>query len=125
MLPLLFSTAIGGCAAEVDVDLDDDGDGLLTSAEESLGTDPNAADSDGDGTADGVEFKNNTDPLDPNEYPYEGGWAIGACKDDINGEGHAEGEVSDDFAMMDQHGQSVHLYSFCDRVIYMVFAAFW
>lgn len=125
MLPLLFSTALTGCAAEVAVDLDDDGDGLLTSAEESLGTDPALADSDGDGTADGLEFKSNTDPLDPNEYPYEGGWAIGACRTDIEGEGRSEGQVSDDFKMMDQFGQNVSLYSFCDRVVYMVFAAFW
>lgn len=125
MLLVLFSTALTGCAAEVAVDLDDDGDGLLTSAEENLGTDPYVADSDGDGVSDGAEFKGHTDALDPNEYPYAGGWEIGACKDDIDGEGFSEGDVSDDWSMMDQHGQNVSLYSFCDRVVYLVFAAFW
>jgi hypothetical protein len=114
-----------GCASEVVVDVDADQDGLLGSEEAALGTDPNAADSDGDGVDDGVELANNTDPLNGGEYPYKGGWAIDSCHDDIKGEGLEEGAVADDFALTDQNGQSVHLYSFCNRVVYMVFAAFW
>jgi hypothetical protein len=44
---------------------DDDGDGLANSEEETLGTDPNDADTDDDGLNDGQEVKTyHTDPLD-------------------------------------------------------------
>ncbi len=121
LLALLFL----GCASEVSIDVDADGDSLLGSEEEALGTDPNLADSDGDGADDGLELESNTDPLDGGEYPYKGGWEIDSCRSDIQGSGFAEGETSDDVALMDQFGQKVHLYSFCNRVVYMVFAAFW
>jgi len=123
ILATIFSFT--GCAAEVAVDVDGDQDGLLGSEESVLGTDPDNDDSDGDGANDGDELAANTDPLDGGEYPYKGGWPIGSCKSDIKGEGLAEGDVSDDFSLPDQNGQNVHLYSFCDKVVYLVFAAFW
>ena len=120
-----LAVALVGCAAEVSVDVDGDADGLLGSEEADLGTDPDLADSDGDGSNDGEELAANTNPLDGAEYPYKGGWAIDSCKSEIKGEGLAEGDVSEDFSLGDQFGQNVHLYSFCDRVVYLVFAAFW
>ena len=45
-------------------DPDTDGDGLLDSEEDALGTDPNDADSDDDGINDGDEVAGGTDPLD-------------------------------------------------------------
>ena len=42
-----------------------DGDGLLDSDEEELGTDVSRGDTDGDGAGDGVEVANNADPLNP------------------------------------------------------------
>jgi hypothetical protein len=125
MLLLLHSLALSGCAAEVEVDVDADGDGLLGGKEEELGTDPNNPDSDGDGVDDGRELAEHTDPLDAAEYPYQGGWEIGSCSKNVQAEGWAEGDISNDFGMMDQFGQTVHLHSFCQDVIYMVFAAFW
>lgn len=122
---MLLSLMFLGCASEVSIDIDADKDGLLGSEETELGTDPDAADSDGDGADDGLELESNTDPLDGGEYPYKGGWEIDSCRSDIEGEGFAEGGASDDFALSDQFGQEVHLYSFCNRVVYLVFAAFW
>lgn len=55
-------------AASVDPDLD----GLPTVLEDSLGTDPNNADSDNDGISDGWEFFLGNDPLDP-EDPADAG----------------------------------------------------
>ena len=124
-MALLLTLSFVGCAANVNVDVDADADGLLGSEEESLGTNPDKTDSDGDGTSDGDEIAANTDPLDGAEYPYKGGWEIGSCRDDIKGEGLSEGDVSEDFSLADQFGQNVHLYPFCDKVVYMVFAAFW
>ncbi len=57
--------------------------------------------------------------------PYEGGWTVGACRDDIEAEGNAVGQVANDFALPDQFGDTVHLHDFCDRVVWLVFAAFW
>lgn len=104
---------------------DADEDGLTLDEENDLGTDPDEADSDGDGTADGEEVKQSTDPLDDEDFPYEGGWAKGACRKDIDGEGFAEGDVAENFTMVDQFGEDVSLHDFCDRKVYLVFAAFW
>lgn len=59
------------------------------------------------------------------ESPYEGGWPVGACRDDISPSGNAVGQVANDFALPDQFGDTVHLHDFCDRVVWLVFAAFW
>jgi len=57
--------------------------------------------------------------------PYTGEWAVGACRDDITATGNAAGQVANDFALPDQFGDTVHLHDFCDRVVWLVFAAFW
>ena len=104
---------------------DDDGDGLTNDEEDELGTDPDESDSDGDGIGDEEEVDENTDPLDEDDFPYEGGWAKGACRNDVDSEGYSEGDVSKGWTMPDQFGQEVSLHDFCDRTIYVVFAAFW
>jgi hypothetical protein len=106
-------------------DTDADGDGLTLDEETALGTDPDEADTDGDGVGDGEEVEQSTDPLDDKDFPYEGGWAKGSCRKDIDGEGYSKGDVSRNFTMVDQFGEDVSLHDFCDRTIYMVFAAFW
>lgn len=111
--------------ADADADKDADGDGLTDAEEEDLGTDPNEADSDGDGFGDGAEVDANTDPSDDGDKPYEGGWAKDDCRGSISATGTGKGDVANDFALKDQYGEQVHLHDFCDRVVYMVFAAFW
>ena len=110
---------------DADVTTDDDGDGLSNSDEESLGSDPNVADSDGDGWDDGEEVDGNTSPVDAEDHPYTGGWAIGDCRDAVTSTGNEGGETAEDFALQDQFGDTVHLHSFCDRAVYLVGAAFW
>jgi len=104
---------------------DIDGDGLEAWEELELGTDPEEADSDVDGFSDGEEVAGNTDPLDDNDFPYAGGWPIGACRDSIVATGDLEGDIANDWSLPDQFGESVRLHSFCDRVILLVAAAFW
>ena len=122
---MLLLLSIFACSAEVTVDIDGDGDGLLGAKESELGTDPELADSDGDGIDDGEELAENTDPVDDQSYPYLGGWDIGSCAGDVKAEGWAAGDVSNNFAGIDSYGQDLNLYSFCDKVVYVVFAAFW
>ncbi len=71
-------TATDGCGASVSAtqtitiiapDVDSDGDGLLDSEEERLGTNPKKPDTDGDGRSDGVEVELGTDPLVFDQFP--------------------------------------------------------
>ncbi len=83
-------------------------------------------DSDGDGHTDGEEFSGNTDPLDAEDHPYTGGWPIADCRDEITPTGSNEvGDISQDWALMDQFGDTVRLHSFCDRTVLVVSSAFW
>lgn len=104
---------------------DSDGDGLTDSEEAALGTDPLAADTDGDGWDDLAEVDGNTDPTVASDHPYTGGWAIGDCRDSIVGTGANVGDIANDFALLDQHGDTLHLHDFCDREVLLVSAAFW
>jgi len=104
---------------------DADGDGLSNGEEEDLGTDPDLPDSDGDSYSDGEEVEANTDPLDSDDAPYVGGWPIGACRDAVESTGNEEGEIAEDFELMDQYGEMVRLHDFCDRAVLLVGSAFW
>ena len=106
-------------------DVDTDLDGLSDAAEAALGTDPALADTDGDGYDDGVEVADHSDPVDAGDKPYLGGWAKGACRDSIVGQGSGVGQVAENFILRDQHGENLHLHDFCDREVLLVSAAFW
>ena len=96
-----------GCApVAVDMDLDEDGDGLLNSEEAELGTDPNNPDSDDD-------------------HPYLGNYPISRCDPEASGTGYAVGDVSHDFELEDQHGETVKLSDFCGNVVVLIAAAEW
>jgi len=107
------------------VALDADGDGLTIAEEKALGTDPTRADTDEDGWTDGEEVDGHTDPLDATDHPYTGGWQMGACRHDIVPTGNAVGDIAEDFALMDQHGETVHLHDFCDRVVLIQTFTLW
>lgn len=126
-LPFSLLPALGavGCIAEVAIDADMDADGLPASEESALGTDPTKADSDGDGWDDGEEVGQYTDPLSDLDHPYESGWKIDACRNDIEATGYGEGEIASNFEMLDQFGETVRLHDFCDQVVFIVFGAFW
>lgn len=120
-----FSLLLGGCAAEVKINQDADGDGLLDPDEVAYGSDPAVPDSDGDGTDDGAEVSANTSPTDPDDKPFQAGWEIDACRHDIEGPyGDQKGDIAADFALPDQFGETVHLHDFCGKVGYLVFASF-
>ncbi len=104
---------------------DTDGDGLQDGDEvHTHGTDPNAADSDGDGWDDGDEVGDNTDPLDSADHPYTGGWPIDGCRASVQPEADEIGSVAMPWNLMDQFGETVRFYDFCDHVIVMVCGAF-
>jgi hypothetical protein len=120
---ILLATA---CEATlVDIPFDQDQDGLLSSEEEILGTDPDDPDSDGDGHSDGDEDWGGTDPLDADDHPYLGGWDITRCDELPEVTGDAAGQVTSDFALSDQYGEDVSLYDFCQKTILLVTGTFW
>lgn len=121
LFPLLISV---GCMAEVKIDLDGDGDGLVDSEEAQVGSDPGEPDSDGDGYTDGEEYHGNTSPVDAEDMPYQEGWRIDACRNDIESTGAEEGDIAADFALPDQFGETVHLHDFCDQVVLVMGAGF-
>lgn len=123
LLPIALIWA--GCAAEVEINTDPDKDGLTDAGEAAAGTDPSDPDSDLDGYTDGEEVTGNTDPNSLADHPYEGKWPIGACRGSTVGTGNTEGEVANNFSMLDQYGENVELYAFCDKVVYITFAAVW
>lgn len=60
------------------------------------------------------------------EYYEGGGWRKGtACRDDLSATGNAVGDVTEDITLMDQFGEDVRLYDFCDRAVLIVSGAFW
>ena len=104
-------------------DYDSDGDGLTDDDEAIRGTDPENPDTDGDGWNDGDE--SDTDPTDPKDQPYTGGWPIGSCRDEIVPTGDSVGGVATDFSLDDQYSDAVRLYAFCDRAVLLVSTAGW
>jgi hypothetical protein len=122
MLTLL---ALVGCVAQVSIDDDPDLDGLRDVREVALGSDPAVPDSDGDGYLDGEEADQYTNPVDAEDHPYQAGWPMGACRNEIEGEGFEDGMIAPNFAMLDQFGETVRLHDFCEQAVYIVFAAFW
>ncbi len=113
-----------GCVAEVKIDVDGDGDGLLDSVEAEIGTDPGKTDSDGDEYADGEEVDGNTDPTNPDDKPYALGWQIDDCRNDLEGTGTEPGNVADNYTWGDQLGETVKLHDFCNQVVMVVGAGF-
>ena len=126
MKQIILIGLLTACAAEIDVDYDADGDGLLNSEEAELGTDPNDDDSDNDGHSDGFEVEQGFDPTDDDEHPYAGGYQINRCDDTPTGNGsHEVGTVADDFTLVDQFGEDVTLSDFCNSVVLLETSAFW
>lgn len=104
---------------------DTDGDGLDDGDEAAEGADPLLADTDGDGWDDGDEVDDYTDPADATDHPYTGGWSIDACRDSIVSTGTGVGDIAPNFALTDEHGDTVRLHDFCERVVLLDFTEFW
>jgi hypothetical protein len=108
----------------LNVPLDQDGDGLLSDLEAQLGTDPYSTDSDGDGYSDDEEYGLGTDPTDAFSRPYVGGWPMDKCADQIVATGHTIGDTVEDFQLLDQYGDLVRMYDFCDHTVLLVESGF-
>jgi len=119
----LLLVGLAGCATGP---VDTDGDGLADSYEAEIGTDPESADTDGDGTNDRDELYQFTDPDDADSKPYEGGWDRHPKPDGLaDDEGLEEGDVMENFTLVDQFGEEVELHHFYGNVVVVESAAEW
>lgn len=93
--------------------------------------DPGDAPPPGDGGHPGSEETTGPPALDTGddggtpESPYQGGWDIGDCQDDIVASGTQIGQVVPDFQLTDQFGDTVRLYDFCHKAVFITDGAFW
>ena len=83
-----------------------------------------AGDEDGDGFTNAEEAAGGSDPLSAADVPYAGGWRKGDCRDDIVPTHDDVGGIAADFALVDQHGETVRLHDFCDRTVMLEFSGF-
>jgi thiol-disulfide isomerase/thioredoxin len=110
---------------------DIDGDGLSRTFEALIGTDPNSADTDEDGFEDGEEYLAFFDPLDNDDFPYEGPYlrrptpTRDVWEDLSRNAGWNEGDFSRDWWMADQNGQELRLRRFYGQVILIEVVAEW
>lgn len=106
---------------------DADGDGLTDGEELAAGTDPSNADTDGDGWMDGEEVSLGTNPTYHYSHPYYGNYNVGWCADQpaatgpSSGHRYEQGDVVENFSLIDQHGEMVDLYSFCGQHVMLLF----
>ncbi len=140
LAPWLLGTFAVGCAStKIDLGgeggeeiLDSDGDGISDADEggDDVDTDGDGTpdyldtDSDGDDWTDYAEVNSYTDPTDPDDHPYEGGWPIGACRHDLEPTGYAPGDIIENVRLMDQFGEEVKMHDFCDSVVLIEHAGF-
>lgn len=108
-----------GCSDKSDDD-DDDGD---AGSSDVAQLDP-AGDEDGDGHTNGYESQMGSDPMDPTDVPYAGGWVKSPCPDDLAVTGDAVGQTPSDFALQDQYGEEWHLHDFCGSTVMLEFSGF-
>ena len=101
---------------------DDDDDGDAGSSDVAQ-LDP-AGDEDGDGHTNGYESQMGSDPMDPTDVPYAGGWVKSPCPDDLAVTGDAVGQTPSDFALQDQYGEEWHLHDFCGSTVMLEFSGF-
>jgi len=64
-------------------------------------------------------------PDDSEPETYLGGWVKADCADQIKGSGNKAGQIAHDFVQMDQFGDMLRLYDFCDRHVLLVGSAWW
>ena len=50
---------------------------------------------------------------------------MGPCADDIVGTGNDEGQIAPDFQLIDQFGDVLRLYDFCEHTVLLASVAFW
>jgi hypothetical protein len=124
MLPGCTARGGGGSGGGVSL-IDSDEDGLTDAFEDSIGTDPDDADTDGDGFSDGEEHRSFFFADDASDFPYEGDYPRSAIPREVDGDGWSQGDVSNNWTGTDQWGEDLQLHRFYGNVVVVELAADW
>ena len=118
------------CGEERSIDATD-GDGGITNP---------AADDDDDGFSNEEEDAAGTNPNYAFSRPYAGGYNVGFCdtppeptgptgvganENGVIWAAYQEGDVAENWTMVDHHGEQVDLYSFCGKTVMISLSAGW
>ena len=104
---------------------DTDGDLLSDAFEELIGTSTELADSDGDGFTDAEEYLAYFDPEDGDDFPYSGNYPRGPLPSELEGSGWGQGDISEDWSGLDQHGEELSLHKFYGNVVLIDIGSEW
>ena len=133
---LALSLAALGCAADADEDATAEGGNSVLGG----GSEADDADDDGDGFTNAEEAEAGTNPDYEYSRPYTGGYNVGFCDtppdptgptgtatnaNGVSYTAYTEGDVANNFTMIDQHGEQVDLYSFCGKTVMIALSAGW
>lgn len=127
-------TLLAACApgdGEPDGPVDSDGDLLMDDFEIQIATDPDDPDTDGDGYTDAEEHFTYFIPRNDEDFPYVGKYPRGplmrgSAWDEVSAEdGWDEGDFTNSWTTVDQHGQELKLKRFYGQVVLMDFSAEW
>ncbi len=67
-----------------------------------------------------------SEPSQEPELPsYIGGYNVNPCWPSVQTTGYGVGQVSGDFSLMDQYGETLKLSDFCGNAVLIISAAFW
>jgi peroxiredoxin len=126
LIPLSLLLACAGGVSDTDGDL------LSDTLELLIGTNPEIDDSDGDGFTDAEEWLGYFNPMDPDDFPSEGGYFRmpsplnhPTTDQEIESEGWLEGDISENWQLTDRYGDLVDLHDFYGQVILIDIGAEW
>lgn len=77
------------------------------------------------GSTSGPPMADTGDDGGPAGSPYAGGWDVGDCQDQIVATGTSVGGIVPDFQLTDQFGDTVRLYDFCHKAVFLTAGSFW
>ena len=67
-----------------------------------------------------------SEPTSEPELPsYIGGYNVNPCYPSVQPTGYGVGQVAEDFALVDQYGETLRLSDFCGNAVLLVSATFW
>ena len=74
---------------------------------------------------DGIADDGSDDDVGPEPHEYIGGYPSNPCDTVPTATGYGVGDISPDFALVDQHGEEVRLSDFCGSVVLLDTSAYW
>jgi len=65
------------------------------------------------------------DQTEENELISNHSWGVNSCSDSIASTGDGQGQITANFFLNDQNGDTVALHDFCEKTVLLASAALW